>query len=139
MTTPIVMLALLIGPCLAPLAISTVTHRPFDGGCVVAVGPALMFIFMGVGQFIQTEPMARMLPPWVPARTAVIYLTGILGFVMAAGFFIPKSRRLTSPVAAAVLIVFFPGNVYAAMQHIPMGATPGDPCTCSFRRRFSSS
>jgi uncharacterized membrane protein len=65
--------------------------------------------------------MSQMLPRWLPERVLLVYLTGVLEFVLAAGFLARRSTRLTGWVAATVLVVFFPANMYAAINHVPMG------------------
>lgn len=110
------MLALMISPWLA--------LRSRAAG---AFGLGILFIFTGVGHFIQTGPMAQMLPDFVPARVALVYLTGLLEFAIAAGFFLPKTRRLAGWAAAAVLVLFFPANIYAAFAHVPMGGHAWGP------------
>jgi uncharacterized membrane protein len=71
--------------------------------------------------------MAQMLPPWVPAPVALVYLTGVLEFALAIGFIIPETRRSAGWMAAAVLVLFFPANIYAAINHIPMGGHAWGP------------
>ena len=127
MTTPIVMLSLMIGPYLAALVLSAVLQRRFDARNTAALGLALLFTFTGIGHFVQTEPMTRMLPSWIPARIAVVYLTGILELVIAVGFLLSKSRGLAGLVASTMLILFFPANVYAAVNHVPMGGHAWGP------------
>jgi uncharacterized membrane protein len=127
MTTPIVMLLLMAAPYLLVRLAGAVMHREFHGRGAAAIGLGLLFVFTGMGHFIQTEPMAQMLPPWVPERTLLVYLTGILEFAIAAGFFVPKLRRFTGWVAGVVLVLFFPANVYAAINHIPMGGHAWGP------------
>lgn len=122
MTTPIIMLVLMMSPYLIVRLASAVTRRDFDVRSAAAIGLGVLFIFTGIGHFIQTEPMAQMLPPWVPERTLLVYLTGGLEFAIAVGFLVPKYRRLTGWVAAIVLVFFFPANIYAAINHIPMGS-----------------
>jgi uncharacterized membrane protein len=68
-----------------------------------------------------------MLPPWVPERVLLVYLTGVLEFAMAAGFLVRKSRRLTGWATTAVLVLFFPVNIYAALNQIPMGGHAWGP------------
>jgi uncharacterized membrane protein len=121
MTTPLVMLILMLAPYLVFRLLSMVAHRDFDARKTAAIGLTLLFIFTGVGHFIETGPMSQMLPPWVPARVPLIYLTGMLEFTIAIGFLFGKFRYLTGWVAIAVLVLFFPGNIYAAINHIPMG------------------
>jgi uncharacterized membrane protein len=116
MTTPLIMLALMIGPWVVRR-----THA------AAAIGLALLFLFTGSGHFLQTELMAQMLPPSVPARVALVYATGVLEFALAIGFFIPETRRSAGWMAAAVLVLFFPANIYAAINHVPMGGHAWGP------------
>lgn len=127
MTNLIIMLVLLTAPYLVVRIASAVTRRDLNVQAAAAIGVGLLFIFTGIGHFIQTEPMAQMLPPWVPARTNLVYATGVLEFAIAFGFFVPKFRRLTGWVAAAVLVLFFPANIYAAINSIPMGGHAWGP------------
>jgi uncharacterized membrane protein len=127
MTTLIIMLVLMMAPYLVARVMSAVTHRDIDVRSAAAIGAGILFIFTGVGHFIQTEPMAQMLPPWVPERMLLVYLTGVLELAIAAGFFAPKARRLTGWVAVVALVLFFPVNIYAAINHIPMGGHAWGP------------
>lgn len=127
MTTPIILLVLMMAPYLVVRVVAAVTGRDFDVRGAAAIGLGILFTFTGIGHFIQTEAMAQMLPPWVPERTLLVYLTGGLEFAIAVGFLVPESRRWTGWVAAVVLVLFFPANIYAAINHIPMGGHAGGP------------
>lgn len=127
MTTPIIMLVLMMTPYLAARVAAAVTHRDLDLRSAAAIGLGILFIFTGIGHFVQTEPMTQMLPPWVPGRVALVYLTGVLEFAIAVGFLVPRSRTLAGWVAAAVLVLFFPANIYAAINHVPMGGHAWGP------------
>jgi uncharacterized membrane protein len=115
------MLTLMIAPMLIMGSVGTVTGRAVDRRAAAAIGLGILFAFTGVGHFAQTEPMVRMLPSWIPQRELLVYLSGALEFAIAVGFFVPKTRRLAAWSAAAVLVLFFPVNVYAALQRIPVG------------------
>jgi uncharacterized membrane protein len=127
MTTPIIMLVLLVTPYLLVRGFSAVTGRDCDTRSVAAAGLAALFIFTGIGHFVQTEIMSQMLPPWVPGRVALVYLTGVLEFAIAVGFLLPGLRRFTGWVAAVVLVVFSPANIYAAIYQVPMGGHAWGP------------
>ena len=114
-------------PYLVVRSASAVTRRDLDVRGAAAVGLGILFLFTGIGHFIQTEPMAQMLPPWVPQRTLLVYLTGGLEFAIAVGFLVPSSRRFAGWVAAIVLVFFFPANIYAAIKHVPMGGHAWGP------------
>jgi len=92
-----------------------------------AIGLGLLFVFAGSGQFLQTELMVQMLPPWVPARLMLVHLTGVLEFAIALGFFIPATRRLAGWTAAAVLVLLFPANIYAALNYVAIGGHAWGP------------
>jgi uncharacterized membrane protein len=127
MTTIVIMLVLMLGPYASARALSAVTGREIDLRRAAALGLALLFAFTGIGHFLQTEPMAEMLPPWIPARMFLVYATGILEFAIAAGFFMPSTRRLAGWVAVTMLVLFFPANIYAAFNHVPMGGHAEGP------------
>lgn len=116
MTTPIIMLALMLGPWLA-------RRTPAAG----IIGLSVLFFFTGSGHFLQTEAMAQMLPPWVPAPVALVYLTGVLEFAIAIALLLPETRRAAGWIAAAVLVLFFPANIYAAINHVPIGGHAWGP------------
>jgi len=127
MITPIIMLVLLTAPYLLVRVLSVVSHRYYDQRNAGAIGLGILFIFTGVGHFVQTDTMAQMLPPWVPGRVLLIYVTGVLEFGIAIGFFLPAFRRGAGWVATVVLVLFFPVNIYAAINHVPMGGHAWGP------------
>lgn len=110
------MLALMVGPWLG--------RRTQAAG---VLGLVLLFAFTASGHFLQTEVMAEMLPPWVPARVALVYATGVLELAIAIALLLPDTRRAAGWMAAAVLVLFFPANIYAAMNHVPMGGHAWGP------------
>ena len=75
MTTPAIMLGLLIAPLLIGSILNRATQRQIVTSTVLGcVGITLVFCFTGVGHFMKTEPMAEMLPPWVPGRIPLVYI-----------------------------------------------------------------
>jgi uncharacterized membrane protein len=127
MTTPIVMLVLMLGPYLVVRVLSIVTQRDYNARRAAGIGLTVLFVFTGIGHFIETASLAQMLPPWIPERVLLVYLTGVLEFAVAAGFLIERSRRFTGWVAAVMLVLFFPVNVYAAFNHVSMGGHAWGP------------
>jgi uncharacterized membrane protein len=91
------------------------------------IGLVLTFLFAASGHFLQAAPMAEMLPPVVPARLPLIYLTGALEIALALGIALPSMRRMAGLAAIAALILFFPANVYAAFAQVDMGGHAWGP------------
>lgn len=127
MLTPIIMLVLMTAPYAFSRLLEAGGGRAFDRRAAAAAGLGLVFILTGVGHFAQTATMAQMLPPWVPERMLLIQLSGLLEFVIAAGFFVPRFRTLAAQCAITVLILFFPANIYAALNQIPLGGHAWGP------------
>lgn len=120
MIIPAIMVFLLTAPYLVVRAFAAIARRDCAPHPPAAIGLAALFTFTGIGHFILTEPMADMLPPFVPARVPTIYSAGLLAFVMAIGFIVRKYRRIAGWLAAASLVSFFPANIYAAINQVPM-------------------
>jgi len=120
------MLLILTVPHLANGAWAAWRKRP-AARAPAAWGLGLLFLFTASGHFVQTQPMVQMLPSWVPAREALVYITGVLEIVIGLGFFSARWRRAAGWAAAVVLVGFFPANIYAAIQHVPMGGHAWGP------------
>lgn len=127
MITPLIMLALMTGPWLLAKGWERLVGRAVDARAAAAIGLGMMFVFTGIGHFAMTDAMVQMLPAWVPERLWLVYATGILEFLIAVGLFLPRTRRVAGWTAAAVLVLFFPANVYAAFNHVPMGGHSWGP------------
>ncbi len=127
MTTPIIMLVIMTSPYFLIRLCQTFSIAMFNLRDAAAIGLGLLFIFTGVGHFVQTDAMVQMLPSWVPQRLFLVHATGILEFVIALGFFIRKFRKSAGLVAAAVLVLFFPANIYAAFHYVPFGGHAWGP------------
>jgi uncharacterized membrane protein len=126
MLTPILMLIVLTLPYLLARLLPALRRRG-DPAAQAAIGLGLLFLFTASGHFVQTQAMAQMLPPWVPARTELVYLTGVLEALVGLAFFVPRWRRAAGWAAAAMLVGFFPANIYAALEHVPMGGHAWGP------------
>jgi uncharacterized membrane protein len=91
------------------------------------VGLSLFFLFTPIGHFIRTEAMAEMLPPSLPYRTGLIYLTGILELLGAVGLWIPGLTRLTGLLLILMLIGILPSNIYSAINRVDFGGHGAGP------------
>ena len=121
MKTPLIILAILLAPTFLAALIGMATRRPtlYRTGGLLAYATA--FIYFAVGHVVMTDDMAAMLPAIVPARHLVIYATGLLEVALAVGLVIPHFRKLTGWMCIAVLVLFFPANIYAALNSVGPG------------------
>ena len=85
------------------------------------VALSVFFAFTGIGHFIKTDALVSMMPPAVPYRLELVYLTGILEALAAIAIWIPRWRRLTGVFLIIMLVAFLPVNIYAAIQRVDFG------------------
>lgn len=126
MTTPLIVLSILLLPLIVSIALST-RYPGVDARSGGIVGLAIAFVFFGIGHFAQTAPMAEMLPAWVPFRVPIIFATGVLEWLLAVGLLVPRFRPQIGWACLGVLVAFFPANIYAAVNSIGMGGHQWGP------------
>ena len=122
-------IAIMLGLLLTPYLILTGLARIRPQAAIPVqlrgrIGLASVFLFTAMGHFVRTEPMAQMLPPWMPGRTAVVYSTGVLEIAGAIGLLVPWPAivRLTGICLIAFMIVVFPANIYSAVSQSGLGS-----------------
>lgn len=91
------------------------------------VGLSLFFLFTSIGHFLKTAEMAEMLPPSVPHRAGIIYLTGILELLGAICVWIPRLTRLTGFLLILMLVGILPANIYSALNRVDFGGHGAGP------------
>ena len=97
------------------------TRRPACWGLGIA------FLFFALGHFVKTQGMVDMLPSWVPARFTLVYLTGALELAIGIALFVPRLQSLATTLSIIVFVVFFPANIYAAINSVGLGGHQSGP------------
>lgn len=125
----------------APYVLLTLAGRRagalrLDAAARARVGLSLFFAFTGIGHFIRTEEMAAMLPPSVPYRVELIYLTGVFELLGAAGVWAPRLRRLTGLCLILLLVCVLPANIYSAVRRVDFGGHGAGPAYLLVRAPF---
>ena len=89
---------------------------------------AVMFIFTASAHFNKMKhDLARMIPPYFPRPLLIVYITGVLELLGAAGLLLPAFRRLAGVCLIALLIGMFVANVNAAKGGVTLGGKPPTP------------
>jgi uncharacterized membrane protein len=57
----------------------------------------------------------------------MVYLTGVLELLGAAGLFRTRTRRAAGLGLTALFVVMLPANIYAAVSDIPFNGAPATP------------
>jgi uncharacterized membrane protein len=71
--------------------------------------------------------MVRMIPPFLPYADALVYLTGVLELLGAAGLVIAATRMLAGYALAALFVGLLPANIHAAVAHVPFAGGEATP------------
>lgn len=103
--------------CLSFLGIKLVTGE-YQIAVAARTAMSAMLIFTAFGHFAFTRGMSMMLPQFVPFKTQIIYLTGLLEILFAVGLFLPTFHMVTAVSLIIFLILILPANIYAAIKNL---------------------
>jgi len=78
----------------------------------------LMLCLTAFGHFRFTRGMSLMLPPFVPAKATLVYLTGLLEAILGIALLFPALRMYAGYTLIAFFILILPANIYASARHI---------------------
>jgi uncharacterized membrane protein len=132
----VILLLLLVGPYIVLSLVNRFSDFQISSSTRARVGVSLFFLFTSLGHFIKTGEMTAMLPPSVPYRTEMIYLTGVLEALGAIGVWIPRLMRLTGVCLILLLICVLPSNIYSAINQVNFGGHEAGPIYLLFRVPF---
>jgi uncharacterized membrane protein len=91
----------------------------------VAAGVA--FIVASLPHFTSPERYLPMMPPFVPAPLAMIYVSGVAELLGGIGLLIPRTARPAAWGVVALLIAIFPANIYVAISGVNAAGLPSSP------------
>ena len=77
---------------------------------------ALFFIAAGVNHFVRPEFYLPIMPAWLPAPMALIYVSGIFEIVGGVAVLVPRLRHAAGWGLIALLIAVFPANIEMALN-----------------------
>lgn len=85
------------------------------------VGVSLLLLVTASGHFVQADAMKEMLPPFVPFRLEIVYVTGVLELLGGIGIWVPRFAKAAGACLILMLIGVLPSNVYSALNRVPFG------------------
>lgn len=118
---------MLTSPLLVAFLIAKLTKTKLNIKKYACWGLGIAFIFFSVGHFVKTDGMVEMLPSWVPLRLGIIYATGVLELVIGISLFFSHLQSKAALVAIMVFVLFFPANIYAALNSVGLGGHQWGP------------
>ena len=89
---------------------------------------AVMFVFTAIAHFNKMKhDLAQMIPSFFPRPLWLVYITGVLELLGAAGLLLPKCRSMAGVCLIALLVGMFVANVNAALKGIRLRGKPATP------------
>jgi uncharacterized membrane protein len=83
---------------------------------MLKVAFAGLFLFSGINHFLHAELFLRIMPPYLPWRLELVYLSGSCEILLGMLLLIPRFSRLAAWGLIALLIAVFPANIYMAVH-----------------------
>ena len=98
----------------------------FKRPLLYVMGP--LYVVAGVLHFVVPDLYAQIIPPFLPAPLALVYLSGVAEIAVGIGVLVPQTRRYAAWATIAVLIAIFPANIYMATSMVAVdGISGGNP------------
>jgi uncharacterized membrane protein len=83
------------------------------------------YVVAGIAHFVVPELYVQIVPPFLPAPLALVYLSGLAEMAVGIGLLIPRTRRYAAWATIALLVAVFPANVYMATHGVVVEGLPG--------------
>ena len=78
---------------------------------------SLFYIMAGTNHFINLDWYVRIVPPILPFKTAIVYISGILEIILGSLLIFPKTRFIAGWGLIILLLAVYPANIYVALTN----------------------
>jgi uncharacterized membrane protein len=79
---------------------------------------AILYIAAGINHFVHPQFYLQIVPPYLPAHEAVVYLSGVAESGLGVALLVPRLSRLAAWGVVALLIAIYPANLYMWTGHV---------------------
>ena len=83
---------------------------------------SLMYVFIGIRHFADPQYFLEIMPPRLPFKLLLVYVTGLVEIIGGAAILFSKTRRIGAFLLIFLLIVVFPANIYLFLSEAPQNA-----------------
>ena len=99
---------------------------------------SVAIIFVGITHFVKPEEYAKIVPPQLGDKLAMVYISGFFEILGAVGLLIPFVSVAAAWGLIALFIAVFPANIYQAIHSISIEGIPHHPLLYWFRLPFQA-
>ena len=99
-------------------AISKIFYHQWSSGFAGNLAMSIMLFFTAMAHFAFNKGMAMMLPPLIPFKKVIVYVTGLIEILAGIGLLVKPYRHMTSVLLIIFFILILPANVYAAINKV---------------------
>ncbi len=85
---------------------------------------AALFVVAGVGHFVATDLIMKIVPPSLPYQRTLVLLSGVFEVVLGILLLVPATARLAAWGLIALLVAVFPANVFMYLHPEKFGLPP---------------
>jgi uncharacterized membrane protein len=103
---------------------------------VLRVLLAHFFVAVGVLHFVRPGFFEQIVPPYLPAPLALVYISGYFEILGGCCIMIPAVRRAAGWGLIALLIAVFPANLHQTLNNVPLDGQPVSPLLLWLRLPF---
>lgn len=82
------------------------------------------FISVGVHHFVDPTPYLAIMPPYLPAHLALVYISGVFEILGGVGLFLKTTRAFSAWGLIALLIAVYPANIHMLVNEVYLPDMP---------------
>ena len=78
---------------------------------------SLFYIGAGINHFINPDWFVRIVPPILPFKITIVYISGIFEVILGCLLIFPKTRFIAGWGLILLLLAVYPANIYVALTN----------------------
>lgn len=79
---------------------------------------AVLYIAAGFNHFVLPEFYIKIMPPWLPYHSALVFISGICEIVFGLMLLLPFTRQVAAWLIIGLLVAVFPANIQMMLQYL---------------------